>query len=439
MLAFRAVDSHTEGMPTRVITDGVGELPGETMLERKLRFESERDGIRRLLMREPRGHGAMSGAILQRPTRPEADWGVVFIEVSGCLPMCGHGAIGVATVLVEDGLVPVSEPETVVMLDVPAGLVQARVRVVDGHARAVTLQSVPAFVDELGAEVDGIGYDMAFGGNFCATADAASAGLSVAPERAGELIAAGLELMAAVPEPVHPVDPEIRGCRHVIWTAVPSAGAGADGRAATAIHPGWVDRSPCGTGTSARMAALHARGQLAIGETFVHESIIGTRFTGRLVGETAVGGRPAVVPEITGRAWVTGRSDYVLDPTDPFRGASWLADVIVVGAGICGAAVAHFLAAAHARVRAASRPRGRFIHHVWTYLPTGVHGCATARTRARRRGARRPRPGRPAGRPARDGPGAAGQHRGADRRRLRRDRGRLRRGDARRRHQAPRA
>ena len=225
MLSFTAVDSHTEGMPTRVITGGAGELPGETMLQRKLRFESERDEIRRLLMREPRGHAAMSGAILQRPTRPEADWGVVFIEVSGCLPMCGHGTIGVAAVLVQEGLVAVTEPETVITLDVPAGLVQARVRVVDGRARSVTLRNVPAYAHELGARAGSIDYDMAFGGNFYAIADAAQAGLTVAPDRAGELIAAGLELMAAVPEPVHPVDPEIRGCHHVIWTGPPSDGA----------------------------------------------------------------------------------------------------------------------------------------------------------------------------------------------------------------------
>jgi proline racemase len=313
---FEAVDSHTEGMPTRVVTGGVGVLPGATMLERKLRFERERDGIRKLLMHEPRGHGAMSGALLQPPCRDDADWGVVFIEVSGCLPMCGHGTIGVATVLVETGMVEVSEPETVVRLDVPAGLVEAHVAVEDGHARSVTLRNVPAFVHELDAEAGGIRYDMAFGGNFYAIADAGSAGLTVSPEHADELVAAGLELMRAVPEPVHPADPDIRRCHHVVWTA--PGGAGADGRSATAIHPGWLDRSPCGTGTSARMAALWARGELAIGEPFVHESVIGTRFTGRLVSETEVAGRPAVVPEITGRAWITGMGQYLLDPEDPF-------------------------------------------------------------------------------------------------------------------------
>jgi proline racemase len=313
---FSAVDSHTEGMPTRVITSGVGVLPGETMLERKLRFERDQDGIRRLLMQEPRGHAAMSGAILQPPCREDADWGVVFIEVSGCLPMCGHGTIGVATVLVETGMVAVTEPETVVRLDVPAGLVEARVRVQGGRAASVSIRNVPSFVHQRDGEALGIRYDMAFGGNFYAIADAAAAGLTVAPDHANKLIAAGLELMAAVEEPVHPEDPAIRGCHHVIWTS--PGRDGADGRSATAIHPGWIDRSPCGTGTSARMAQLWSRGALALRTPFVHESLIGTRFTGRLLDEVTVAGRPAVVPEITGRAWITGLAQYLLDPDDPF-------------------------------------------------------------------------------------------------------------------------
>jgi proline racemase len=315
-LAFTAIDSHTEGMPTRVITGGVGTLPGATMLERKLRFERDQDHIRRLLMREPRGHGAMSGAILQPPIRPEADWGVVFIEVSGCLPMCVHGTIGVVTVLVEERLVEVTEPETVITLDVPAGLVTARVQVQDGRATRATIRNVPAYAHALDQEVDGIRYDLAYGGNFYAIAEASQVGLEVAPERASDLIAAGLELMAKVPEPVHREDPAIRGCHHVIWTAPPSPGA--DARSATAIYPGWVDRSPCGTGTSARMAMLHARGRLELGRPFVHESIIGTRFTGRLLEETEVGGRRAVVPEISGRAWITAKAEYRLRADDPF-------------------------------------------------------------------------------------------------------------------------
>jgi len=306
-------------MPTRVITGGVGPLPGSSMLERKEHFETELDDLRRLLMREPRGHGAMSGAILQPPTRPDADWGVLFIEVSGCLPMCGHGTIGVATVLVETGMVAVHEPETVVRLDTPAGLVEARVAVEDGAARSVTLRNVPAFLERRDAEVDGLHYDLAFGGNFYVIVDAAAAGLEVDPARAPELIDAGARIMAAIDaadRPVHPADERIAGVRHVIFTA--PGRDGADARGAVSIHPGWLDRSPCGTGTSARMAQLHARGELPLDRPFVHESVIGTRFTGRLVEETEVAGRPAVVPEITGRAWITGMGQYLLDPTDPF-------------------------------------------------------------------------------------------------------------------------
>jgi proline racemase len=169
------------------------------------------------------------------------------------------------------------------------------------------------------AEVDGLGtvaYDMAYGGNFYAIVDAASVGLAVEPARAGELIEAGRAVMAAVERPVHPEDGRIAGCRHVIFTA--PGRDGADARGATSIHPGWLDRSPCGTGTAARMAQLHARGELGLGEAFRHESVLGTRFTGRLVAEVEVGGRPAVVPEITGRAWITGMGQYVLDAEDPF-------------------------------------------------------------------------------------------------------------------------
>ncbi len=314
MTSFEAVDSHTEGMPTRVVTRGVDPIPGATMLERKLHFERELDDLRLLLMREPRGHSAMSGAILQPPTRDDADWGVLFIEVSGCLPMCGHGTIGVATVLVETGRVEVREPETVVRLDTPAGLVEARVAVSGGRARSVTLRNVPSFLFERDRRVGEVVCDIAFGGNFYALVPVDE----VDPALADEYVRRGAEIMAVVNEdpPVHPVDGRIAGCRHVVFHAPGRDEAHA--RNATSIHPGWLDRSPCGTGTSARMAALHARGELALGEEFVNESLIGTRFTGRLVGETTVGGLPAVVPEITGRAWVTGTGTYVLDAEDPF-------------------------------------------------------------------------------------------------------------------------
>ncbi|MGN9840502.1 proline racemase family protein [Nonomuraea sp. H19] len=321
---FHAVDSHTEGMPTRVITGGIGVIPGASMAERRVYFRDHLDHIRTLLMTEPRGHAAMSGAILQPPTRPDADFGVLFIEVSGLLPMCGHGTIGVATVLVETGMVEVVEPVTTVRLEVPAGLVVVDVAVEDGMAMSVTLRNVPSYCDRLGAAVTvpGFGeirYDLAYGGNFYAIVGLDSYGLPFDRKAKNEIIAAGLATMEAInatDEPVHREDDRIRGCHHVYFAA-PGSDAH-HSRHAMAIHPGWFDRSPCGTGTSARMAQLHARGELPLGRDFVNESFIGTRFIGRLLEETTVGGGPAVVPSITGRAWITGTAQYFLDPRDPF-------------------------------------------------------------------------------------------------------------------------
>jgi len=321
---FTAVDSHTEGMPTRVVTGGMGVIPGATMNDKRLYFMEHLDHIRLFLMNEPRGHAAMSGAILQAPTRVDADWGVVFIEVSGCLPMCGHGTIGVATVLVETGMVEVLEPVTTIRLDTPAGLVIARVAVSDGHADSVTIENVPSYSVRLDdtVEVPGYGtvpYSLAFGGNFYAMVDLDAVGLTFERRNQHEILAAGLAIMNAINETNPPRHPEIDGldhCHHVEFIAPGSTAR--HSRHAMAIYPGWFDRSPCGTGTSARMAELWARGELALDQDFVNESFIGSTFTGRLVGETTVAGIPAVVPTITGRAWVTGMSQYLLDPTDPF-------------------------------------------------------------------------------------------------------------------------
>jgi proline racemase len=325
---IHTVESHTEGMATRVVTGGVGVLPGATMFERRLWFMAHNDGLRRFLMNEPRGHAAMSGAILQPPTRPDADVGVLFIEVSGCLPMCGHGTIGVATVLVETGMVEVVEPVTTIRLDTPAGLVVAQVRVEDGAARSVTIRNVPSFSLELDADVEVAGfgrvsYDMAFGGNFYAILPIERLGIPFDRACGQRILAAGMAVMRAINEqnrPVHPDNPQIAVCHHVQLVA-PGSDA-RHSRHAMAIHPGWFDRSPCGTGTSARVAQLHARGELALGQDFVNESFIGTRFIGRAVEQVGVGPpesrRPAIVPTVTGRAWVTGTAQYHLDPSDPF-------------------------------------------------------------------------------------------------------------------------
>ncbi|MEX1079754.1 MAG: proline racemase family protein [Homoserinimonas sp.] len=321
---FTAVDSHTEGMPTRVITGGVGVIPGATMNEKRLYFMEHLDDIRLFLMNEPRGHAAMSGAILQAPTRDDADWGVVYIEVSGCLPMCGHGTIGVATVLVETGMVEVQEPVTTIRLDTPAGLVIARVAVSDGHADSVTIENVPSYSVRLDdtVEVPGYGsvpYSLAFGGNFYAMVDLDDVALEFDRGSQQQILAAGLAIMDAINSTNPPKHPEIESldhCHHVEFIAPGSTAEYS--RHAMAIYPGWFDRSPCGTGTSARMAELWARGELALDTDFVNESFIGSKFIGRLVRETTVAGIPAVVPTITGRAWVTGIGQYLLDPSDPF-------------------------------------------------------------------------------------------------------------------------
>ena len=324
---WQCVDSHTEGMPTRVVVGGVGTLPGESMEERRQYFMSNVDHLRRWLMFEPHGHSAMSGAILQPPTHPSADWGVLYIEVSGCLPMCGHGTIGVATVLVETGMVEVYMPTTEIRLDTPAGLVTASVAVEAGRASSVTIGNVPSFVTELDAVVDvpGLGtvsYDMAFGGNFYAIVNLAALGPQAPKvDRADSatLMDVGLRIMTSINDtnpPLHPENPAINQVHHVQLVGQNSTAH--HSKHAMVIHPGWFDRSPCGTGTSARVAQLVARGDLAMGEDMINESLLGTRFIGRALRETHVGDIPAIVPTITGRAWITGTSQHILAPDDPF-------------------------------------------------------------------------------------------------------------------------
>ncbi len=318
------VETHTEGMPTRVVTGGIGAIPGDTANERRLYFIDHLDHLRHFLMDEPRGHAAMSGAILQPSTRPDADWGIVFIEASGCLPMCGHGTIGVATALVETGMVTVTEPTTTIRLDTPAGLVVATVEVADGHAESVTIENVPAYVDRLDVSVDvpGIGavpYSLAFGGNFYAMVNLDDVGLPFDRSRKADILRAGLSIMDAINTTDAPKHPTIAGvdyCHHVEFIA-PGSNAQLS-RHAMAIYPGWFDRSPCGTGTCARMAELWARGELALDTPFVNESFIGGRFVGRLLSETTVAGRPGVIPTVQGRAWVSGQASWTLDPADPF-------------------------------------------------------------------------------------------------------------------------
>ncbi|KQW72440.1 proline racemase family protein [Ensifer sp. Root127] len=325
IINISAIDSHTEGMPTRVVTGGVAPIPGATMSDRRDWAKENLEWLRGLLMNEPRGHSAMSGAVLQPPTRPDADWGVLYIEATGFLPMCGHGTMGVATVLVETGMVPCVEPVTTIRLDTPAGLVIARVAVSDGKATSVTLENVPALLLGQNQTVTTksfgeVSYDMVYGGNFYPVVDAHSIGLDVSLSFKEQLMEAGRQISSAINEtnpPVHPQNQSIRRLHHVQFV-VPWEAPPAIARNAVFTLPGYFDRSPCGTGTSARMVSLYARGLLGVGEPFLNQSIIGSQFTGRILRVEEIAGHTAIVPEVTGRAWVTGTANYMLDPSDPF-------------------------------------------------------------------------------------------------------------------------
>jgi proline racemase len=303
-----AVDSHTEGEPARVVIGGaVPFIPGKTMFEKRLWCIKNMDNFRTMLMYEPRGHSAMSGSIVMEPTSPQADIGVLFIEVSGWLPMCGHGTIATCTVLVETGIIEAKEPVTKFTLDTPAGLVKAEVEV-----------DVPG--------ISKLRLDIAYGGNFYAILNAKDVGLEVKPEHNNELIEAGRKIRVALNEQVkvvHPENSKIDFCSHVRFLG-PTKLSKVGTRNAVIYGPGQIDRSPCGTGTSAEVAMNYAKGKLKLNQEFVSESIIGSHFVAKAVEETKVANLKAIVPAITGRAWVLGIQQFVLDPDDPFPNGFYL-------------------------------------------------------------------------------------------------------------------
>ena len=322
--SVKTVESHTEGMPTRVVLEGFGEIPGASAFEKRAYFMEHMDHLREWLMFEPRGHSAMSGAIIQKSTRADADIGVVYIEVSGCLPMCGHGTIGLATVLIEKKLVQVIEPITTVRLDTPAGLVVVDVAVKDGKAQHVTITNVPSFLyqQDQTVNVAGFGtitYDMAYGGNFYAIVPIERVGIAFERNNGSKLLEAGLAISDAINEqnrPIHPENPEIAICHHIDF--ITQGNAPLHWKNAMAIYPGWFDRSPCGTGTSARLAQMVARGEFKDTDVLINESWIGSHFEGRVKEHTKVADFDAIVPLIRGRAWVMGEATWILDSTDPF-------------------------------------------------------------------------------------------------------------------------
>ncbi|KQR81813.1 hydroxyproline-2-epimerase [Burkholderia sp. Leaf177] len=320
---FFCIDGHTCGNPVRVVAGGAPMLQGANMIERRAYFEQEFDWIRTALMFEPRGHEVMSGSILYPPTRPDCDIAILFIEVSGCLPMCGHGTIGTVTTAIENGLVRPREPG-VVRLDTPAGLVVARYTLDGDHVASVQLTNVPSFLhsNDLSVEVEELGeihFDVAYGGNFYAIVEPQKTFAGLHSLRPSDIQRLSPVLRKKANEKyrfVHPEQPEIHGLSHVMWCGEPTI-PGASARNAVFYGDKAIDRSPCGTGTSARMAHLVAKGRLELGETFVHESIIGTLFNGIATKATKVGEYDAIIPSVEGWARVTGFNTIFVDDRDP--------------------------------------------------------------------------------------------------------------------------
>jgi proline racemase len=320
------IDAHAAGEPLRIITAGVPPLPGVTVLDRRRYMAEHYDDLRRTLLFEPRGHADMYGAVLTPPVTPGADFGVLFLTNEGYSTMCGHGVIALTTVLLETGMVPRREPRTEVVYDSPAGLIRASAEIEGDRVISVAFRNVPAFRYAQGLDlttsVGPICADVAYGGAFYALVDAADLGIYVVPENASALTELGMEIKRAVDreiDVVHPDEPELRGIYGTIISEVPRTESG-DGRNITIYAEGAVDRSPCGTGTSAKLACLYADDRVSVGQPYVHESVIGTMFTGRVLGETSVGPYPAVETEIAGRGFLTGFQQFVVDSEDPTGG-----------------------------------------------------------------------------------------------------------------------
>ncbi|RUX72199.1 4-hydroxyproline epimerase [Mesorhizobium sp. M7A.F.Ca.US.006.04.2.1] len=322
--SFFCIDGHTCGNPVRLVAGGGPLLQGATMMERRAHFLAEYDWIRTGLMFEPRGHDVMSGSILYPPTREDCDIAILFIETSGCLPMCGHGTIGTVTMAIEHGLIKPKTPG-VLRLDTPAGLVVAEYKQVGDYVEEVRITNVPSFLHAEGLTVEcpGLGeitVDVAYGGNFYAIVEPQENYRDMADHSAGDFIAWSPVVRQRLNEKysfVHPENPGINRLSHMLWTGAPTVD-GADARNAVFYGDKAIDRSPCGTGTSARMAQLHAKGKLKAGDSFVHESIIGSLFKGKVEKDVSVAGKPAIIASIGGWARMTGLNTIFIDDRDPF-------------------------------------------------------------------------------------------------------------------------
>lgn len=324
--SIHVVDSHTVGQATRVVVGGIPTLKGKTVMEKKEFLRDNYDYIRQAIILEPRGHADMFGAVLCEPCDPSADYGMIFIDGMEYLNMCGHGTIGVATVLVETGMVKVTEPYTDLVLEAPAGLVKVRVEVENGKAKNVTFTNVPAFVYEkdITVPVDGVGdvkMDICFGGSFFALVEAKSLGLEISTENVNKNVDVALKILnylKANHKVQHPLLPQINQVE-LVELYGPAKSEDADVQNMVVLGKGEVDRSPCGTGTCAKLADLYAHGKLDIGQKFVHESVLQTKFSAKILDTAKVGDYDAIVPQISGQAYITGFNNLVIDPNDPLK------------------------------------------------------------------------------------------------------------------------
>jgi 4-hydroxyproline epimerase len=321
---FFCIDGHTAGNPVRLVAGGAPLLAGKSMSERRQDFLARFDWIRRGLMFEPRGHDMMSGGFLYPPFDPAHDAAILFIETSGCLPMCGHGTIGMITFAIEHGLIRPRTPGRL-SVEVPAGVIGIEYTTAGDKVTSVTIRNVASYIAARGVQIDvpelgPLSVDVAYGGNFYAIIEPQNGYRGIDELGAARILSLSpvvRSLMRAALEPVHPLDPTIRGVSHVMWTDKPRS-AGAHGRNAVFYGDRAIDRSPCGTGTSARLAHLAGTGRLEAGEPFIHESIIGSRFTGRVQQTVELRGTPAIIPSIEGSAFATGLNTLWIDPEDPF-------------------------------------------------------------------------------------------------------------------------
>jgi len=343
---IHAIDLHACGEPGRVIVGGVLDVPGDTMFDKMQYFENEADDLRKRMLREPRGYPAANCNLILPSSNPAADAGFIIMEQVEYPAMSGSNIICVTTALIETGMVSVTEPVTRLTLEAPAGLITVNAEVSGSKVKGVAFENLPAFAAHLDKTIEvpefgAVTVDVAWGGMFYVIADAEKLGLELTPDRAGEIVRAGEMIKAAAREQlpcVHPENPDINGVTICVMTGTPRA-EGASAKNAVVVSTGqldwdrpatWtgvLDRSPCGTGTCARMAALYAKGELGLNQDFHHEGILGTIFTGSLVRETSMGGQTAVVPMIRGQAWVTGIAQYVVDPDDPFPNGYTVGDI----------------------------------------------------------------------------------------------------------------